>query len=425
MAGKLELVILLVYPWYRCLTCGVWAARRHPNVTKAYHFVTWNHTGRRSSGGAADSAATTAVAGNAKWSSSEASSSDRGTACKTAQSSSNSSTPYATALAEVTSKAPQQQQQEQQTGKQQDDVFVPLAVATGSFSGVNSSNITGCTVQTRDGTAVGCSAGNSSVLCIQNPSKVSDGSAHGYWSSSGNCNPEPCCTADPGASVELSSTVCRAGVRRFKSANGAAGKQLEHQHPWQQQVATPQAVQRLLEHDRRLKQLQQPCRQQHSTPVNAVQRLQEQQPQQHCGVMQEQFAPMTPGLLPVTQQRVIHSGLQSGDVCITMPAAPGTLESQPCDTVTYSAPKAQQLQQQPSRCSGSNFTIKPYGAATEAQTWLILEYCDGGTLLDIIEGKQLFSRATDMVDLVSMPQIALGLQIVLQYGGCAVGIGGG
>lgn len=37
----------------------------------------------------------------------------------------------------------------------------------------------------------------------------------------------------------------------------------------------------------------------------------------------------------------------------------------------------------------------------EAQTWLILEYCDGGTLLDLMQEGLLFSLSTGEINLVS------------------------
>jgi hypothetical protein len=46
------------------------------------------------------------------------------------------------------------------------------------------------------------------------------------------------------------------------------------------------------------------------------------------------------------------------------------------------------------RSSGNN--LPP----VEAQTWLILEYCDGGTLMDLLQQGRLLSRTTGQVDLV-------------------------
>jgi hypothetical protein len=157
--------------------------------------------------------------------------------------------------------------------------------------------------------------------------------------------------------------------------------------------------------------------------------LQQQQP-----LLQQEFVPMVPYGLP---QPGSQASSQPGDVQPLLLLQPRyvALAEAPTDdtkqrqqqrdtsgTSTPSSPSAPQLsgqlrQQQLQRTArfdptsgGSSSYIGGAGRARsgEAQTWLILEYCDGGTLLDLMQEGLLFRVDTGQVNMVSDWCIRMG-----------------
>jgi hypothetical protein len=156
---------------------------------------------------------------------------------------------------------------------------------------------------------------------------------------------------------------------------------------------------------------------------SALQPQQQQQP-----ALEQEFVPMVPyGLSqPGSQASSVSGQLQPQlqqqqryvalvDMPMDDPKQQQQQLREASGTSTQSNPSAPQLsgqlrQQQLQRTArfdqasgGSSSYIGGAGRARsgEAQTWLILEYCDGGTLLDLMQEGMLFRVDAGQVNLVS------------------------
>lgn len=132
---------------------------------------------------------------------------------------------------------------------------------------------------------------------------------------------------------------------------------------------------------------------------------QQQQQQQFIPVISKQAHEQHPVPLPALQEH--------GDTCIPWPDAAGQQNPQQQQQQSSSSSPTVALQpHQPlmprstSSSSSHSRGSTSAKAGQEAQTWLILEFCDGGTLLDLIDDGQLISQATGAIDMVR--EVAIG-----------------
>jgi hypothetical protein len=143
----------------------------------------------------------------------------------------------------------------------------------------------------------------------------------------------------------------------------------------------------------------------HLKPLHQEHAHQHQQQQQQ----QEQvFVPMVPyARAQDSQQGQQQQPHMQQYVPLVQPqqAVSGSTPSNPSGVQLSGQLRQQQLQRTArfdNGSGGSSYLGGTKARAGEAQTWLTLEYCDGGTLLDIMQEDMLFNPETGCLNLVSL-----------------------
>jgi hypothetical protein len=135
--------------------------------------------------------------------------------------------------------------------------------------------------------------------------------------------------------------------------------------------------------------------------------------QQQAQPQEQVFVPMVPYTrAPDTQQGGVHLDQQQQPhiqqyvpLVQLQQTSGGSTPSNPSHMQLSGQLRQQQLQRtarfDPTGSGNSSYIGGTKARTGEAQTWLILEYCDGGTLLDIMQEDMLFNPDTGCLNLVS------------------------